>query len=81
MKGARRYRLGRDVIALTVTGEEACLEGRLRLRPGQVITVIDVPVPGGVEERCARVHSWYVARLGKEGPTYRGLCRWTSPAG
>ncbi len=81
MKGARRYQLGRDVVAVAMTGEEACLEGRLRLRPGQLITVTHVPVAGGVEERSARVHSWYVASLGKEGTTYRGLCRWTGPAG
>lgn len=81
MNGARRYRLGRDVVALAITEEDVRLEGRVRLRPGQVVTVTHVPVAGGVEERCARVHSWYVARLGKDGTTYRGLCRWIGPAG
>ena len=76
-----RYRLGRDLIPVDLAPESACLEGRLRLRPGCVVELADVPSAGGPRERYAVVESWSVARLGKNGPVYRGRCRWLESGG
>jgi hypothetical protein len=76
LKAVRRYRLGRDLIPLDLGPEVGCLEGRKVLRPGQVIALTGVPVPGGHEERQAKVESWTVVELGREGTVYRGVCRW-----
>ena len=76
-----RYRLGRDLIPITVTAEAAWLEGRHRLRPGRVVELADVPSTHGLEDRHAVVESWAVASLGKNGPVYRGKCRWCETSG
>jgi hypothetical protein len=53
------------------------LESVVRLRPGEVVdVVIDPAAAAGAPVRSACVHSWSVASLGKNGPTYRGLFRW-----
>jgi hypothetical protein len=81
MTSARRYQVGRDLRAVAVSDEEVCLEGRPRLRPGQVIVLAPVSASGGCEERQARVQSWFVARVGKDGALYRGVCRWIASTG
>jgi polygalacturonase len=54
------------------------LEGRARLRPG---LIVDLVWPTGSSTtsrvRRARVWSWSVVRLGRNGPHYGGHCRWT----
>ncbi len=67
----RRYRLGRDLTMVDETPGDVYVEGRVRLRPGQPIEIC-----GAGEDRGALVLTWMVARLGKDGPVYRGVCRW-----
>lgn len=81
VSAAPRYRVGRDLLAISLTGEGAWLEGRHRLRPGRVVELADVPSTDGPETRRAMVESWAVARLGKNGPVYRGNCRWLELSG
>ncbi len=81
MKTAPRYRVGRDLTAIDLTAEAAWLEGRHRLRPGRVVELIDVPSAHGPQKRHAVVESWTVASLGKNGPVYRGKCRWLESSG
>lgn len=76
-----RYRLGRDLMPIDLSPEAVCLEGKHRLRPGHVIELADVPSTRGLEPRQAMVESWAVARLGKNGPVYRGTCRWLESSG
>ena len=71
----RRCVVGRDVTALGVSADGITLEGRLRLRPGTVVEVCDVMVRLGV------IESWSVARLGQDGPVFRGFCRWRHAGG
>ena len=64
---------------LEETADGLHLEGRTRLHAGEVIEFMagpDAPLDGNRPGRHAYVLSWSVARLGKEGPTYRGRCRW-----
>jgi hypothetical protein len=73
----RRIQLGGQWQIVEETAEGLRLEGAMRLRPGQLVEV--VPIAGAepsLPSRSAWVVSWSVARLGKEGLTYRGLCRW-----
>lgn len=81
MKTTPRYRIGRDLLPISVTAEAAWLEGRHRLRPGRVVELMDVPPPHGPQERQAMVESWAVTSLGKNGTVYRGKCRWIEPSG
>jgi len=81
VNGARRYRLGRDVIPLDESAEGVSLEGYQRLRPGQLVTLTHGRGGDGGDERSARVHSWYVARMGKNGTLYRGECKWSAVSG
>ena len=76
MSPAPRYRVGRDLVAITLTAEDAWLEGRHRLRPGHVVALVNVPSTHGPRDRDALVESWAVASLGKNGTVYRGKCRW-----
>lgn len=73
----QRVYLGRDVRAVgePVGGIE--LEGRTRLRPGHDVDVV-LPATGGSTPtiRRAVVFTWNVKRLGREGPTFRGICHW-----
>lgn len=81
MSSTPRYRLGRDLVAIELTPESVLLEGRSRLRPGRLVELVDVPSTHGSDQRRALVDSWSVARLGKEGPVYRGKCRWIESSG
>jgi hypothetical protein len=81
MNPVRRYRLWHEVHPVEITAQDVALEGPHRLRPGQYITLTHVPTPTGVEDRVARVDSWTVATLGRDGTTYRGICRWLESRG
>ena len=77
----RRYRVGRDLTASALTGEDGWLEGRQVLRPGGEIVLVGLPLPLGSEERRARVESWSVVELGRDGTVFAGQCRWLESAG
>lgn len=81
VSSGRRYRLGRDVNRVAVSPEGVSLEGYQRLRPGQLVTLTHVQEREGGDERSARVYSWYVAQVGKNGTLYRGECQWTGDSG
>lgn len=81
MSTVPRYRVGRDLVAITLTAEEAWLEGRHRLRPGHIVALANVPSRQGPQDRHALVESWVVASLGNNGPVYRGKCRWLESSG
>ncbi len=81
MTASRRYRVGKDLMSLESLEEQGRLEGREVLRPGEVIVLADVPSPLGPTERRARVESWAVVELGKNGTVYRGVCRWLESGG
>ena len=73
----RRIQLGRHLKVIEDTADGVRLEGATRLRPGQLVEI--VPDSRSGESRAARsawVVSWAIAHLGKDGPTYHGLCRW-----
>lgn len=73
----RLVEAGGHVRVVAMTPEQIELESAARLRPGQCV---DVAVGAGGaatrQVRSAFVVSWAVVRLGKEGPVYRGICRW-----
>jgi len=71
----RRCVLGRDITIVHETEHDVELESVLRLRPGSVIDVCDH------RTRAAHVGAWMVASLGKDGPVYRGVCRWDASPG
>ena len=81
MSSTPRYRIGRDLMATDLTVEAVWLEGKHRLRPGRVVELADVPSAQGPQQRQAMVESWVVASLGKNGPAYRGKCRWLMSSG
>lgn len=81
VSSGRRYRVGRDVLRVGVAPEGVSLEGYQRLRPGQLVTLTSAREGDGGDERSARVHSWYVAKVGKNGTLYRGECQWTGDSG
>ncbi len=70
MTPARRLFLGRDVRILSAAAAEvAIVEGEVRVSPGLTVELI------GDTRRTAVVESWHVARLGQNGPTFQGVCR------
>lgn len=71
----RRCVVGRDVHIVSEATDDVWLEGTVRLRPGMVVEVVRESA------RSATVLTWLVSRLGKEGPVYKGRCRWGDPAG
>ena len=73
----RRLQVGRDLQIMTESADGVDLEGRTRLRPGLIVELV-WPAPGSAPVRITRVcvWSWSVARLGRDGPLYRGHCRW-----
>lgn len=71
----RRCVVGRDVVVIEQSEREVYIEGRVRLRPGGYIELCDEGT------RVAYVSTWMVARLGRDGPVYRGICRWVTPDG
>jgi len=70
----RLLHLGRQVRVLEETTADAQLEGAIQLRPGQLVELVGDGRNGST--RVGLIVSWSVARLGKEGPMYRGVCRW-----
>ena len=73
----RRIQAGAHVRVIRETHDGVELESASRLRPGQhVDLVLDHSAVTDASARAALVVSWSVARLGKDGPVYRGLCRW-----
>ena len=81
MSTTPRYRVGRDLLPISVTAEAAWLEGRHRLRPGRVVALTGVPSAHGPQDRHAMVETWAVASLGRNGPVYRGKCTWIESGG
>lgn len=71
----RRYVVGRDVEVIDRSDSEVSIEGRVRLRPGACIELHDE------RTRLAFVHTWMVVQLGRDGPVYRGRCRWVTSDG
>lgn len=70
MSGARRLVVGRDVRVLSANDAMTVLvESDVRVSPGLTVELI------GEERRMALVESWHVARLGQNGPTFQGICR------
>lgn len=66
----RRLVIGRDVRLLSsVDGQRAVVEGEVRVSPGLIVEIV------GDARRIAVVESWHVARLGQNGPTFQGVCR------
>jgi hypothetical protein len=73
----RRLVVGRHLRLISETPDGLHLEGLTRLQPGQTVELVSLTAPNGESiVRSAFVLSWSVAALGKEGPTYRGHCRW-----
>ena len=73
----RRIQVGRQVRVIGETSDGIHLEGVARLRPGHVVDLLLDAAPGAVAPvRRALVQSWTVSRLGSDGPTYVGQCRW-----
>jgi hypothetical protein len=66
--------VGWDLHAIAETAEGVRLEGRARLRPGYPVDL--VVASGAPAPRRASVESWSIVRLGSDGPTYQGFCRW-----
>jgi len=68
MTGQRLY-VGRDLHVTAEVADGIELEGRARLRPG---LIVDLVWPAGASTsgrvRRARVWSWSVVRLGRDGP-------------
>ena len=75
--GCHRLVLGRDLVLLGEDEHGVEVEGRERLRPGRDVEIVRPSgAPSDAAVRRALVHSWCVARLGAEGTTFRGVCRW-----
>jgi hypothetical protein len=73
----QRVHVGRDLHVTEELTDGIDLEGRARLRPGLLVDLVWPSFsssPGRVKR--ARVWSWSVVRLGRDGPHYRGHCRW-----
>jgi hypothetical protein len=68
----QRIHVGHHLRVIDDTGDAIALEGYLRLRPGQIVDL----VLSGAEARRALVLTWAVTRLGRDGTTYKGICRW-----
>lgn len=74
---SRRVQVGDHLRVLVETRDGVELEGTTRLWPGQVVDLVLDPASGmRASTRRACVVSWAVSRLGKDGTTYSGLCRW-----
>jgi hypothetical protein len=50
------------------------IEAPVRLAPGRTVDVVSDRDEAVV--RMAVVWTWNLIRLGREGPRYRGICRW-----
>ena len=78
----RRLKLGRDLDLVRKTTDGLDLEGPVRLRPGQLVDLIEADhgEGRGVGGR-AKVQSWSVVQLGSSGPIYSGHCAWHDAGG
>ena len=72
--GRSRLSLGRDLRLLNADEDVLWLESVMRLRPGQSVELIGA-WPAAAGGSRAHVVTWRVARLGAEGPIYRGSLR------
>ncbi|MCC7007293.1 MAG: hypothetical protein IT184_00600 [Acidobacteria bacterium] len=72
-----RVRIGSDVKTLGEWPGGIELEGRLRLRPGREVDVVDTGPDAPASPRRAVVWSWTVVAVGRNGPLFRGICHWT----
>ena len=70
-----RVTIGRDVRVIDEVRQDICLEGAVRLCPGQRLTILDDTRRDRARMRQAVVLTWTVTRLGEEGLVYRGVCR------
>lgn len=75
----QRVAIGRDVNAILEREDGIELEGRARLRPGHDVDIVMVSTHAASPTvRRAVVWCWYVKRLGRDGPIFRGVCHWTT---
>lgn len=68
-----RVAIGRAVALLRRDDCGIEIEGAIRLSPGRTVDVV------GEEDEAVRmavVWTWTLVSLGREGPRYRGICRW-----
>jgi hypothetical protein len=72
----RRIVVGREVRVTHEGTDDVHLEGVARLCPGQRIELIFGSAASPSSHRVACVVSWEIFELGKNGPRYRGICRW-----
>lgn len=76
MTPARRLVVGRDVRLLSATSATTMVvESEVRVSPGLTVELV------GDERRMVMVESWHVARLGQNGPTFHGICRFVPTGG
>ena len=71
----RRLQVNHHLRVLAETTDGLQLESTARLLPGQVIELV---WPDDEQERARRVCvlTWAITKLGSDGPTYAGCCRW-----
>jgi len=73
----RRIVVGKEVRVTYEGADDVHLEGAARLCPGQHIELIfGSGAASSSSHRIACVVSWEIFELGKNGPNYRGICRW-----
>ena len=77
----RRVRLGADVQLVRETADGVDLQGPLRLRPGQRVSITPAAGRDSDGSRRAWVLTWTVVQTGSSGLTYRGHCRWETVEG
>lgn len=71
--GRPRLRLG-PAVALVAEDEHGIeVVAAVRLLPGRTVDVVSDVTSGS---RLAVVWTWNLVRLGRNGPVYRGTCRW-----
>jgi hypothetical protein len=73
-----RVHLDRDIAVVGETNDGLVLEGARRLRPGQIVELMEVA--GGRQGRPAQILTWRVIHLGTAGLRFRGHCRWVTDA-
>ena len=77
-----RVTLDRDAVVLERHADRMCLEGRVRLRPGHSVVLLEGDGPFSTGPlQYAVVITWAIARLTDEGPIYRGVCLLDTPWG